>query len=725
MTARLAVAAARIPASVALFLFFFSIYAFTMSGQIQYGDEVEKYRVAQSIVERGQLSIRPIGIKKDVGVGGLTYSAYELGQTIVEIPFYALGKGLDALFPRPDVNQIAMLLVGFLNPLVTALTCVVLFATCGQMGYRRRTAGALTLVFGLATIAWPFSKGFTREPLLALFLLLSYYAVLRFQASRANRWLLATGMALGLLSFTKFIQAAVIPVFFVYVVVLIAQERNQAGDSRTATLRAVVRGSAIFLLPFIAFLVIQGVYALARFGTPVGGIAGVKTDPISWILSLLPRSEPGTALLSLLFWPNKSIFVYSPPAVLFIFGWIAWLRRDKQPALLLLGIVAVAWVSVLARPDWDGGTWWGPRYLAQITPFLVLPLGMLEFTRPPIRRVWKALLGAAFLAGLAVQLIAAFANWRDYLDIMGAGITLAGQIDFLQHRVVDSLVLYVSPRGVAVNPYGLVLLLAAAVSGGVLLVVLRRDGVRPGSWAGGSMYLAAALMLELLALVFWVIAPYSQVLAAQGDDRFAAASSFLAAGRTCEAQAMFRLAIARETSYLPEALAELDRLAPPPSGTLIGAASLMSEQEKSGPVQLEEDGTVTISGEGSLKAAALAQVDVIARGHAQPVPVQRGSTYLVSGWIKTENVYGSGYASVTVVEDDGAFRHMQDTDIVNSSETHGWVYFAKTIKMLPTTHRLYVAAGLWKTFGAAWVDSLQVTPVTRDSSPAPAPAACR
>jgi hypothetical protein len=43
-----------------------------MAGKIQYGDEIEKYRVAQSIVDGGDFSFRPTALRNVVGSDGRT-----------------------------------------------------------------------------------------------------------------------------------------------------------------------------------------------------------------------------------------------------------------------------------------------------------------------------------------------------------------------------------------------------------------------------------------------------------------------------------------------------------------------------------------------------------------------------------------------------------------------------------------------------------------------------
>lgn len=713
----------RFSAPVLVFLFFFSLYALTASGRIQYGDEIEKYRVAQSIVERGDFSFRPTAVRNFTDESGRTYSIYELGQTVLEIPLYVTAKLVNGFTPQPDPNWVPFLFIGLLNPLLTALTCVVLFLTCRTLGFRACTALLLTLVFGLATIAWAYSKGFTREPVLTLLTLLSLYLLFRFQATGNSWWLLAAGVATGYLVFTKFIHAMVVPVLVVYIVVFIWRAgREEMGTRRAADTCATVlsagKALVVFLLPAILFLVIQSVYALVRFRSPLQGLGGTPGNPLSWIYGLVAQSHPDRALVALLVSPEKSVFVYSPPALLFLVAWWKFFKQRAREALLFLALIVVELLSVISRPDWDGGSWWGPRYLVQITPLLIIPLGVFEDGRGGMRRLSRVALAVLFVAGLFVQLVAVSANPRDYLDITGTNITLAGQVDFLWHGFVDSLVLYLSPSGssVSLNPFAIlslliILLLAFLLARTVITGVPPKDArpLRPSPLAfilhPSFLILLLVLLIELGAFVAWVVAPYPQVLAAQGDTRFAAADRFLADGRPREASALYVAALRYGTTRQSEAVAQVNALSSRSPGDSFTTDDLMFELRA--PVQgaVVRDDKVTLSGQGALRIrlpaeeAASAQTDFFA--------VAPNTTYEISGWIKTEGIYGSGYAILALYEDNGAWNKPRQTTVTLADETAGWQPFRKTVTTLPTSRRLYISAGLWQTFGTVWVDSIE------------------
>jgi len=725
----------RMPPSWVLFLFFFSIYAFTMSGTIQYGDEIEKYRVAQSLVERQEFSFRPTAMRNQIGIGGRTYSIYELGQTVVEAPLYALGLLIHSLFPTPDVNWMTMLFVGFLNPLLTALTCVVLFRTCASLGFQQRTALILAVVFGLGTIALPYSRSFTREPLLGLFILLTFYAVHAFSKSNNPRWLIVAGASAGYLVFSKFIQAAVVPFFVLYILtaIFLAQKRRGA-DTRSIVL-AIAKGLALFSLPVLLFMGLQSIYALTRFGTLYGGIAGTRGNPFIAIFSLLSISRPDQVAGQIFLSPEKSIFLYSPPALLFLVGWFRWLRLKPMEAGLCAVLVLIAIVTVLLRSDGDGGSWWGLRYLVQITPLLIIPIGaLLELPSRTARGFWTGMLVLLSGIGLFVSAIGALTSDRDYLDIMGGiGTHLNGQIDFLRHGALDSLVLSLSPAGfpLQINSYGVVLLTVIVVLGAWIVAQLRSSDAPPPTSPGhGVALLVLVLAIEFAALITWIVAPYSQVLAAKGDTKFVSGNLFLADSRKCEATAMYLMAIERGTQYQRDALARLDELLPLARGTPVSADELMAnvETERGALVSIDErastESIFNISGDGALRFSAALGQDASASATTDPMPALPNTTYEISGWMKTENVYGSNYGVVEFREDNGRWGMTRGTDLFALDETNGWRPFRKTITTLPTTQRIFLAAGLWKTYGTVWVDKLQIAQISPDNPPSAVPQTC-
>ncbi len=700
-----------------VFAFFLAVYWFTMAGWIQFGDETEKYRVAQSIVERGQISFRPTAVRNATSAGGETVSVYELGQTLLLVPLYALSKGLGAFFPTPDPNWLGQLGVGLLNPWLTALLGALFFATCRALGYRESVALALTGVFGLGTIVFPYARGYTREPLLTFLTLAAFYAAWQFRQTRRARWILVASFATGYLAFSKFIHAFVMPLTLAYILLVIWHEHRRAGARGRVLAAALARGAGVFLLPAFAFLIAQGAYSFARFGTPFAG-AGAKTNPVEWILYVMSGGKPDVAIPALLVSPEKSVLLYSPPIILGLGAWFAFARRHPGEALWFLALSVIQVLAVIVRLDWHGGAWWGPRYLVQMTPFWILPLGvLLETPNRRWKKIWTLALGVLCAVSLPIQIIGAFSNDRDFLDLYGTPSALFGQIDLLAHGAFDSLVLALTPAGLQINPFG-VLLLGVALASGAALTWRWRNPTAPVAGRASAWVIGIVCALEVAGFIAWIVAPYPRVFAAKGTTRLIAAQNFLAEGRTCEATTLTLMALHRQTPAQDAAVAQIERLLPRAAGTLVPLADLKMWSDEPAGTRAEFDPGVSVAGDAALRYTAPPGTNVSVATTSQPVRVRANTQYELAGWLKTENAYGAMYGVVAVYEDNGEWGNSRTTDVAKLDETAGWRPFRFAFTTLPTTRRVMINGGLYQTFGALWVDGLTLTQVDPNAPPA-------
>jgi len=141
-----------------IFLFFFVIYTLTMRGHLRFGDEAERYLSAQSLVERHDLAIQfDMDLHRHIALNGQNYSAYELGSILPLVPFYALGHVVASFFQNSSANDIETLITGLINPFLTALTCALLYEFALALGYSAIVSLFITCLYGIATIAWPYS----------------------------------------------------------------------------------------------------------------------------------------------------------------------------------------------------------------------------------------------------------------------------------------------------------------------------------------------------------------------------------------------------------------------------------------------------------------------------------------------------------------------------------------------------------------------------------------
>ena len=141
--------------------------------------------------------------------GSISRCRKGIGTSLVAVPLACLGL----VVPVWGMVQTAMLL----NVVVTALTGTLLFLYVRRLGYGECSGVVIALVFGLGTMAWPYSKYFFSEPLNGLCLLAAAYFLLPANAEEDARHTLArtllSGVFVGLAVATRFANAVLVAIY--------------------------------------------------------------------------------------------------------------------------------------------------------------------------------------------------------------------------------------------------------------------------------------------------------------------------------------------------------------------------------------------------------------------------------------------------------------------------------------------------------------------------------
>ena len=202
-----------------LFLLLLSLYSLTQAGDflISDGEVVFQTTVALARGEGLPLECNP-GLPQIVpGVDGQCFSKYGLGMPLLAAgPFLFAGFLTQTVMPRADAMVLGHFFVSFMNLGITAGTGVVLYAFARDLYASRWLGLVLALIYGIATSAWPYSKVFFSEPLIAFLLILAAYAIHRYHGPRAVGWLAVAGAALGYAVFTKVATVVALPAFGLY-----------------------------------------------------------------------------------------------------------------------------------------------------------------------------------------------------------------------------------------------------------------------------------------------------------------------------------------------------------------------------------------------------------------------------------------------------------------------------------------------------------------------------
>jgi hypothetical protein len=325
------------------------------------------------------------------GSDGCYYAQYGVGQSLLAVPFYLLGRGIHRLTGWGTEGFITRAAVMLLNPVALAGAAGVLYRLGRQLGYGQSAAVGVALVMGLATPLLVYGGTFFSEPLVALALLGAVWAALVGSEGTASAWI-NCGATLGVAVLAKPVAVVVAPALLAFAAL------RKEGRWRAVTLLA---------LPLVLALAGVGCYNVARFGSPFD--TGYRTA--AWDV------PPWVGLLGLLFSPGKGLLWYCPPVVLGLAGFVPLMRRRPR-ATILLGSVVVLYLLVHSIYNhWHGSGAWGPRLILPIVPLLLLPAAEW-FQRPP-RRAWGRLaLALLVVTGFVVQVPAVLVQPARTLNVL-------------------------------------------------------------------------------------------------------------------------------------------------------------------------------------------------------------------------------------------------------------------------------------------------------------------
>jgi hypothetical protein len=395
----------RIPIAALLFCFSASLYLLVGRGMVVSHDAFMMLKTTEAIVERGTFELIESEHTNDTtaakGLEGKVYSIYGIGKSLVNIPAYVIGKFLEGSLPQLPKDAGVHFCVSLVNPLVSAGVVVSLFLMCTTFGFNQGESVSLSLLYGFASIALPYSKDDMSEPLAAFFVTAGLTAVIRLQVAPSTRLAVIAALTLGAGVATRHV-VAIVP--FICAGLLLISFRN-SGKPRMVHLLWFFG-----LLGAMACLLFWFNYA--RFGSITetgydkagGGTRGFTFLSLSFPLHCLAYFiSPGYGLLA--YMPFLFIVPLGIPKL--------WLQKPF-PTVVLLACFTANLSLVAAYRFWDGSWGWGPRFLLVFLPLLFPFFGMgyrLISAFRPLRLLVLFLCLVAFV----INLVATIAPWERYL----------------------------------------------------------------------------------------------------------------------------------------------------------------------------------------------------------------------------------------------------------------------------------------------------------------------
>ena len=340
-----------------------------------------RFEVAKNLLEERSIQLMdPFLGFGAVGINGV-YSPYGVSGSIVSLPLVILANlaGASSL----DCQQFFF---SFTSALFGAATAAILFLFYTTLGVARRPALVWTLVASFTTLAFPAATSVFDQTQHGFFILCACFLVFLSARRDSMRLAVAGGVALAVLVNFQETYAILFPMLGLATLA-------SPGASREQRRRSIDRFIVFNFVGCLGLLVWAGLNNF-RFGSLLYSGKGANHPP--------PFGNPLIGLAGLLFSPGKSIFLYSPPTAIALFGVYQLLRRHRRLGQAVVA-ASVAYLGLISTLSFYGGDWcWGPRYFVVILPLLALGFPFVTCTKASARAAVRTLVAA----GVCVQLLA-------------------------------------------------------------------------------------------------------------------------------------------------------------------------------------------------------------------------------------------------------------------------------------------------------------------------------
>lgn len=374
----------------------FIVYMFTFPNDLQgNGDTQLRYQTTQSLVDYGTSYYSEPGTptwtdKRVVtGVGGKFYSIYDPGQIFAMAPLYIVGKVL-AHHVTNDYTWTPRYTSYSLDDIFGALLAIIFFLIGLLLGYSRRIAALLALIYAFASVAWPDAESYLEHTQVTFFLAVAVLLTMVFvqKGMRDRRWIAGAGLAIGCSFLTRYDTGVLLPLIPLYLgacrvaachpsihpvdpsephpSVVRRLQSAWAARQQNHIVELIGRDWAMYAIALLPIFGLAAIWNYVRFGSPIKtGIPPTFGEPIFQGLS------------GLLVSPGKGIIWYMPILFLLPFVISTFYRQHKLVTLFFGSIVVVELLLFSNVIYWHGDPAWGPRYIYPTVPFLVLPLGVI------------------------------------------------------------------------------------------------------------------------------------------------------------------------------------------------------------------------------------------------------------------------------------------------------------------------------------------------------------
>ncbi|MFT5292406.1 MAG: hypothetical protein ACI8QS_003181 [Planctomycetota bacterium] len=384
-----------------VFLLLLAIYTATFTGLPENPDSETEFQTVSSLVRTGSLALGGtpeaqalIGANHALHVGGpgredKHYSWFGVGQALGAVPFYLAGRALHRLFPQFEERNSSgtyfgsqrseyfeHLVVGWRNPLLTAMTAWLIVITARRLGAGRRSAWVAALAYGSCTFAWPQARATLSDVQATFLLFLAFHQLVKVRERYARGRLVHRtdlalfGLALGGAFLTRLVTAPAIAVLLVALVVVLRYGIKRLGNKGRPLMDLLTA-----LVPAVLCLVLWLWINHLRFGSVLESGYG---DAVGSSYFSYP---PLLGLAMLLAAPGKGLLFLAPITILAL-PWLGGVLKHTDPLgpLLVSAMIVAVFGPIVATEGWHGAWNYGPRYVLPVMPFLMV--GVAQTLKP-------------------------------------------------------------------------------------------------------------------------------------------------------------------------------------------------------------------------------------------------------------------------------------------------------------------------------------------------------
>lgn len=432
--------------SVALIVF--AMYFLTLRGQTMNPDAEVEFQSTSSLARTGSLALGGTPESEAIleskyhirrhpratGSEAPAYSWHGIGQAVVGLPFYWIGRGISRIaggveernaqsmdFGAQRSEYVPHLVVGIRNAVFGALTCLLMVMTCRRLSIGRGASFVAGLSYGLTTFAWPQARGNLSDVQATFFLFAAFHALVyareAMQRGRRARFMIwaAHGSCLAMALLTRIAVAPavlVVGMAGLWTLYLSGKQLARSLARNAPDRRALLPRLLIAVgLPFVVGVSVLLVMNFRRFGsvfeTGYGDVLNEGFFGAPWF----------EGVAAVLVSPGRGLLWMAPLVLLAPYGLVLLARGGERmrPGLALGAFLALL-IPVAVMPGWHGGYTYGPRYLLPALPFLWMGVAeVLDRWSAPASPRWIAI--ALGVLGLCVQLPAVLVDSMTHQDL--------------------------------------------------------------------------------------------------------------------------------------------------------------------------------------------------------------------------------------------------------------------------------------------------------------------